>query len=295
MPTKKTRIAVIGAGRIGRVHAENIARLIPEAELVGVSDVKKEAADLLAKELGTKSHVDYHDFLNDPSIDAIAICSSTDTHAQIIQEAAKKKKHIFCEKPIDLNLEKIRISLTVVKESGVIFQLGFNRRFDPNFRRVAELVKKGELGTPQIVKITSRDPSPPPAEYVAVSGGMFLDMTIHDFDMARYLMGDEVVEVHTMGAVLIDPAIGKAGDVDTATIQLRYKSGALGIIDNCRKAVYGYDQRVEVFGSKGCAQASNVAPNNVQMWMGDNVKQDLPHHFFIERYREAYLVELREF
>ena len=200
--------------------------------------------------------------MEDPNIDAVFICSSTDTHSPISIEAAKAGKHIFCEKPIDHDLDKIQEVLKAVKESGVKYQVGFNRRFDRNFKHVRDVVAGGGIGDVQIVKVTSRDPEAPPISYVKVSGGIFVDMTIHDFDMVRYLSGSEVEEVSTFGACLVDPAIGQAGDVDTCIITLRFKNGALGVIDNSRQAVYGYDQRVEVFGSKGMIAAENETPNN---------------------------------
>ena len=193
-------------------------------------------------------------------MDAVIICSSTDTHSKIIEEAAAHGKHIFCEKPIDLDLKKIENALKAVDKAKVTLQVGFNRRFDPNFKKIRESILEGKIGTPQIVRITSRDPSPPPLEYVKVSGGIFLDMTIHDFDMARFIAGEEVDEVFVHGANLIDPAIKKAGDIDTAVVSMKYKSGALCTIDNSRKAVYGYDQRLEVFGSKGCLISETTLP-----------------------------------
>ncbi|MBZ4644512.1 MAG: iolG, partial [Clostridia bacterium] len=256
--SKKIKVGVIGAGRIGKIHAQSVTYHIPEAEVKTIADVYADKIKDWAHSLGIENVTnDYHDILNDPEIDAVLICSSTDTHSQITIEAAKAGKHIFCEKPIDYDLDRIHAALKAVEEAGVKFQVGFNRRFDHNFKQVRELIKAGKIGEPHIIKITSRDPEPPPVEYVKVSGGIFLDMTIHDFDMARYLSGSEVEEVYAQGAVLVDPAIGEAGDVDTAVITLKFKNGAIGIIDNSRKAVYGYDQRVEVFGSKGCVTVSN--------------------------------------
>ena len=187
--------------------------------------------------------------INHPDVEAVIICSPTDTHAQYIVEAAQAGKHIFCEKPVDLSLPVIQRALDAVAKAGVKLMVGFNRRFDPNFAKIRQLVVDGKIGDPHILKITSRDPAPPPAEYSAVSGGMFMDMTIHDFDMARFIVGSEVTEVYAKSAVLVDEAIGKAGDVDTAIITLTFVNGAIGVIDNSRKAVYGYDQRVEIFGS----------------------------------------------
>lgn len=295
--TRMVGVAVIGVGRIGEVHATNLAHSVNGARLVGVYDRDAVRATAFADRLGggLRTYESLAAIWSDREVDAVAICSSTDTHADLTMQAAQAGKHVFCEKPIDLDVSKIRKALAVVETAGIKLQLGFNRRFDPSFRRVAELVRQGKVGQPHLVRITSRDPAPPPASYVKVSGGMFLDMTVHDFDMARYLVDQEVVEVFAHGAVLVDPAIGEQGDIDTATVSLRYKSGALATIDNSRKAVYGYDQRVEVFGSEGCAQAANVGPNQTEHWTSAGLRRDLPLHFFIERYREAFLSELREF
>jgi myo-inositol 2-dehydrogenase/D-chiro-inositol 1-dehydrogenase len=292
----RINIGVIGAGRIGRVHAENLAYRIPEANLVSISDVFVEAADKLAAELGGLAvYQDPRRILDDESIDAVLICSSTDTHARLIEEAAQAGKEIFCEKPIALDLAKIDRALAAVEEAGVKLQIGFNRRFDANFRRVREIVANGEIGQPHILRITSRDPAPPPIAYVKVSGGMFLDMTIHDFDMARFLVGSEVEEIYAAGGVLVDPAIGEAGDVDTALVTLRFENGTLGTIDNSRQAVYGYDQRVEVFGSKGSVAADNVYPNSATISNAQQVHRDLPLNFFMDRYIDSYVAEVRAF
>ncbi|MBI4425593.1 MAG: Gfo/Idh/MocA family oxidoreductase, partial [Elusimicrobia bacterium] len=217
------------------------------------------------------------------------------THAALVEAAARAGKHVFCEKPLDLDPVRIRTWLEAVARAGVRLQLGFNRRFDAQFQRVAALVRDGSLGSPQLLRITSRDPAPPPREYLARSGGLFLDMAIHDFDMARFLTGDEDGEVSAAGAALVDPAARELGDWDTAVTTLRFRGGALAAVDNSRQAVYGYDQRVEVFGSKGCALAPNVAPNAVSRWTADGSSRDPAHRFFIDRYREAYLAELTEF
>jgi myo-inositol 2-dehydrogenase / D-chiro-inositol 1-dehydrogenase len=290
------RVGVIGAGRIGKLHAQNLATLIPGAQLAAIADIDLPAAQELAIKLNVPTVVaDYHALLQDPAIDAIVICSATDTHACIVEEAAAAHKHIFCEKPIDLNLAKIDRALAVVAQAGVKLQVGFNRRFDPNFRKVREVVASGKIGEPQLLRITSRDPAPPPPEYVKVSGGIFLDMTIHDFDMARYLVGGEVTEVYAMGGVLVDPRIGAAGDVDTAVTVLRFANGALGTIDNSRKAVYGYDQRVEVFGSGGAVSVTNSTPDSAVVSDAGGTHGALPLYFFLERYAESFLAELRQF
>jgi myo-inositol 2-dehydrogenase/D-chiro-inositol 1-dehydrogenase len=284
-------------GRIGKVHAENIAYSMPQARLKAVADPKMSpATEAWVKELGVASVLtDPAALLADEEIEAVLICSSTDTHADLVILAARAGKHIFCEKPVDLTVPKVRAALEAVQSAGVKLQVGFNRRFDHNFRRLRELVESGEVGEPHLVRISSRDPAPPPPDYIAVSGGIFLDMTIHDFDMARFQMGSEVVEVHADGAVLIDSAIGSAGDVDTAIVTLRFASGALGVIDNSRKATYGYDQRVEVFGSKGSAAAENDTSTTVKLANESGVTADKPLYFFLERYKEAYVAEMRAF
>ena len=295
-PSEKIRFGVIGAGRIGKIHAENLATRILEAEVAAIADVNLPAA----QETAGRLHIplvleDYHAILSDPSIDAVAICSSTDTHSRMIVEAAEAGKQIFCEKPIDYDLAKIDAALAAVRKAGVKLQIGFNRRFDPNFRKVREMIAEGKIGQLHILRITSRDPAPPPISYVRVSGGMFLDMTIHDFDMARYLSGSEVTEVYTAAGVMVDSQIGAAGDVDTAVITLRFKNGAIGTIDNSRQAVYGYDQRVEVFGSKGMVAVANNLPDTHVFSTADGVHSSKPLYFFLERYTESFIAEMKEF
>ncbi|MBI5302149.1 MAG: inositol 2-dehydrogenase [Chloroflexi bacterium] len=288
-------LGVLGAGRIGRVHAENLAYRIPGVKLLAVADVIPDAAKKLAADLDIPSAFDNpRPILDDKEIDAVVICTSTDTHAQLIEDAARAGKHIFCEKPIALDLAKIDRALVAVQRAGIKMQLGFNRRFDPSFKRVRDLVAAGGIGTPHILRITSRDPAPPPIAYVKVSGGIFLDMTIHDFDMARFLLG-EVESVYAAGGVLVDPAIGEAGDLDTAVITLQFANGAIGVIDNSRKAVYGYDQRIEVFGSAGVAMANNQTPDTVVTSDLVGVHSAKPLHFFVERYADAYVAEMSEF
>ncbi len=294
--SSKVNVGLIGAGRIGRLHAEHLAFRIPDANLLAVSDIILEAAQKCAANLGIPTATqDHRIIMKNPDIKAVVVCSSTDTHAQMIEEAAAAGKHIFCEKPIAHDLGEIDRALAAVEEAGVKLQIGFNRRFDPNFRRVRELVATGKIGEPHILRITSRDPAPPPIEYIKVSGGIFLDMTIHDFDMARYLIGSEVEEIYAAAGVMVDPAIGEAGDVDTAVITLRFENGVIGTIDNSRQAVYGYDQRVEVFGSGGCASADNNYPNTAVISDGQSVHRDLPLNFFIERYVESYVAEMKAF
>lgn len=293
---KNLNVGLIGAGRIGKVHAETIAFGLPQATLLAVTDINRKAAEEVAQRCGIPRVVDRaEDIMSDPEIDAVLICSSTDTHSGLVVAAAEAGKHIFCEKPVDLTLDKIDRALEAVKKAGVKLQIGFNRRFDANFARVRHAIASGEIGTPHLMHIISRDPGPPPIEYVKVSGGMFLDMTIHDFDMARFLIGDEVEEIYTAGAVLVDPEIGKAGDIDTALIVLRFKNGVIGTIDNSRKAVYGYDQRVEVLGSKGAIATGNNYPNQAVVSTGESVRRDLPLNFFMDRYTESFANELRAF
>jgi myo-inositol 2-dehydrogenase/D-chiro-inositol 1-dehydrogenase len=292
----KIKTGVIGAGRIGRLHAENIVNNIRGAEIKAIADINTENVKEWANELGINNvYDDYRRIIADPEIEAVLICSSTDTHAQIIIEAANAGKHIFCEKPIDFSIDRIYEALDAVGKNGVKLQIGFNRRFDHNFKKVRDLVKEGEIGTPHIIRITSRDPEPPPIEYVKRSGGIFLDMTIHDFDMARYLSGSDVVEVYTNAAVLVDPAIGEAGDADTAVISLKFANGAIGVIDNSRKAAYGYDQRVEVFGSEGCVTVSNDTPTSAVLSTQSGVISDKPKYFFLERYQDSFVTEMRAF
>jgi myo-inositol 2-dehydrogenase/D-chiro-inositol 1-dehydrogenase len=290
------RFGVIGAGRIGRLHARHLSHRIARADLVMVSDVVEEAARRCAQECRiAQCSRDYHDILQHPDIEAVLICSSTDTHAQIIEEAASAGKHIFCEKPIDHDLRKIDRALAAVERAGVLLQVGFNRRFDANYRRVRQAVERGEIGEPCLMHIVSRDPGPPPIEYIKVSGGIFLDMTIHDFDMARFLIGSEVEEVYTAGTVRVAPAIGEAGDLDTLIITLKFTNGVIATIDNSRKAVYGYDQRVEVFGSKGCISIANNYPNTATIQTEDSIRRDLPLNFFLDRYVDSYLDEIDQF
>lgn len=296
MKNNKLRFGVIGAGRIGKIHSEILATRLFDTQVAAIADVNLPAAQHAAERLHIPTAVaDYHTILRDPSIDAVAICSSTDTHARLIVEAAQAGKHIFCEKPIDYDLAKIDQALEAVEKAGVKLQIGFNRRFDPNFRKVRAMVAEGKIGKPHILRITSRDPAPPPIEYVKVSGGIFLDMTIHDFDMARYLMGCEVEEVYVAGGVLVDPKIGEAGDIDTALVVLHFENGAVGSIDNSRQAVYGYDQRVEVFGSGGMVAANNNTPDNDVYANADGVHIAKPLYFFLERYMDSFIEEMRQF
>ena len=274
--TEVVNIGIIGAGRIGKVHAANLVHRLPDARVLVVADVMEDAARELAGRLGIPGYAsDPRAVIENPDIEAVLICSATDTHAALIIEAAEAGKHIFCEKPIAHSLAEIDRALNAVARAGVKMQVGFNRRFDANFRRIRRAIESGEIGEPAILHIISRDPGPPSLDYIRVSGGMFLDMTIHDFDMARYLIGSEIEEVYVQAGVTVDPAIGEAGDVDTAVTLLRFANGVIGTIDNCRRASYGYDQRVEVFGSKGAIRAENNYPNTTILSDGQSVRSEL--------------------
>ena len=286
-------ICQFGAGRIGAIHAGNIARH-PDARLHIVVDTDRAAAESLAGRYGA-SVGDQAAALADPAVDAVVIASATDTHADLVEAAAHAGKAVFCEKPLDLDRSRAEACLAVAQQSGVPLMVGFNRRFDPNFARFEQHIRDGRIGNLELLTITSRDPTPPPISYVRVSGGLFRDMMIHDFDMARWLSGEEPVEVFAAAGVLIDPAIGEAGDVDTAVVTLRLRSGALCQISNSRRAVYGYDQRIEALGSKGALRAENVVESTVSLAGADGIVSEKPLHFFLERYAEAYRRELDHF
>ncbi|HPF53620.1 MAG TPA: inositol 2-dehydrogenase [Eubacteriales bacterium] len=292
-------VGIIGAGRIGQVHAKSIITGVDEANILAIADpYLSPAAEKWAKSVGIPNiYRDYKLIINDERIDAVLICSSTDTHAQISIEAIQAGKHVFCEKPIDQKLDRIAEVEAALKASPrkLKYQVGFNRRFDHNFRALRKAVQDGRIGEVQFVRVSSRDPEPPPAGYVKGSGGIFLDMMIHDFDMVGYLSGHKVEEVYAKGAVLIDPAIGEAGDVDTATVSLRLDNGALALIDNSRKSVYGYDQRAEVFGSKGSVQNANDLPSTAVISTVEGVTAEKPLWFFLQRYMSSYQAEVRSF
>ena len=292
----KLKIGIVGAGRIGNVHAESITYHIPEAEVVMVTDVIEENAKKLAARFGIpKYSADYMDIVNDPEIDAVLVCSPTPTHADITIAALNAGKHVFCEKPVHTSIERIRDVAAAAEKSGKKLQIGFNRRFDHNHRHVQELAKCGALGNVEIIKITSRDPEPPSPEYAASSGGLYIDMMIHDFDMAMFLADSDVTEVYAMGTSLVDKRIGEAGDVDTAIVTLTFENGALGVIDNSRRAAYGYDQRVEVFGSLGMAADENDGDSTVKVSTAAGVVSDKPQFFFLERYMASFTEEMRQF
>ncbi len=289
-------IGIIGAGRIGQLHASNLVHHIHNANVVAITDVNEAAARQTAADLQIPNIVSSHDdLLARSDVDAVLICSSTDTHAGFIEAAARAGKHIFCEKPIAFDLSEIDRALETVAKAGVKLQIGFNRRFDANAQRMKAGIDAGEVGQVHRLHIISRDPSPPPITYVSRSGGMFVDMTIHDFDMARFLMGCEATEIYTVAGVMVNPEIGEAGDVDTAVITMKFENGAIVTIDNSREAVYGYDQRIEVFGSGGSLESSNLQPDHVTRRSSKAVSNAKPLYFFLERYNQSFVVELQSF
>lgn len=292
---KPISLAILGAGRIGRLHARLITHQIDEIRVAGIYDIVPDLAEKTGARLGIPAASSLEGLITDPGIDAVAICSSTDSHMEHMTAAAAAGKAVFCEKPLSLNLEEVDRGLAAVEAAGVPLQVGFNRRFDPSHRAVAEAVRNGEVGEVQLVRITSRDPEPPPLPYIKVSGGIFLDMTIHDFDMARFVTGSEVNEVFAKGDVLSDPAIGEAGDLDTAAVMLAHDNGALTMIDNSRRAAYGYDQRVEAFGSAGMAVSDNPPVTTSTIRTAGGGRTSVLPYFFEERYIPSYLAEWRAF
>lgn len=288
------RIAVAGVGRIGRMHAGIIARDIKGASLAGVFDVNVRAADQVAEEFRVPV-MTLEEIFTSTEVDAVAICSSTDTHVDLIERAAAAGKAIFCEKPISLDLQQVDRALATVDASGVPFMVGFNRRFDPTHAAVQRAVADGSIGAVHLARISSRDPAPPPIEYIKVSGGIFVDMMIHDFDMARFVVGSPVVSVFAQGAVRVDPAIGEAGDLDTAVVTLTHADGAITTIDNSRQAVYGYDQRLEVFGSAGMALSENPTADTAVIFTAERRRGSVLPYFFLERYTASYLHEWEAF
>ncbi|MBE0685611.1 MAG: inositol 2-dehydrogenase [Anaerolineaceae bacterium] len=291
----KVNVAVIGTGRMGSVHVANLVRNIPEANLVAICDIRLDVAQQVADDLGIERVVQYyHELLNDSQIEAVLIATSTNTHADIIMDCANAGKHIFCEKPLALELDSIDKALLAVKKAQVKLQVGFNRRFDKSFQKVREIVHSGEIGRPSILRITNRDPELPNKEFLKVSGGMFLDMTIHDFDMARFQIG-EVEEVYAIGNVMIDLELNSFGDIDTDIVTLKFENGAIGAIDNSRQAVYGYDQRLEVFCLNGMAKADNEMENTVTMGNTSGFSASRLPFFFMQRYAPCYVEEVRQF
>jgi myo-inositol 2-dehydrogenase/D-chiro-inositol 1-dehydrogenase len=288
------RIGLLGAGRIGQIHARSAAAH-KIAKLASVFDVDAKAAAAIAAETGASVAKSIAEIMGEKNIDAVLICTPTDTHADLIEQAAKAGKAIFCEKPVDLSAERVRACLKVVADTKAKLMIGFNRRFDPSFATLQKRLAAGEVGKVELVTILSRDPGPPPISYIKHSGGMFRDMMIHDLDMARFLLGEEPVEVSAMASCLVDPAIGQAGDIDTAVVTLKTKSGRLCQISNSRRATYGYDQRIEVHGSGGMLRAHNLHPTTVEKATGDGFASDPTLHFFLERYAAAYRAEMDTF
>ncbi len=286
------RFAVLGAGRIGKVHAGTIAKS-DRASVALVADAIPDAAAVLAASVGAKTATVDEAIASD--VDAILICTPTDTHADLIEAAARAGKAILCEKPVSLSVERIEACLPVVEKAGVPLMIGFNRRFDPNFASLQKRLRAGDVGDVELVTIISRDPAPPPVSYIERSGGLFRDMMIHDFDMARFLVGEEFVTVHALGGALVDKAIGTAGDVDTASVQMQTASGKIAVITNSRRATYGYDQRLEVHGSKGMLRAGNVHMTTLERADGAGFTQDVIQNFFIDRYVAAYAAEVNSF
>lgn len=296
MKNGEVQVGLIGAGHIGRVHAANLSLRIPGVRIAAVTDVQREAAQEIANQYNIGEVADRADeIFRDPEVDAVLICTPADTHVELIAQAAAAGKQIFCEKPISHSLEEADRALAAVRADQVRLQIGFNRRFDSNFARVRKAITDGEVGRPIHLHIFSRDPAPPSIDYIRSSGGIFLDMTIHDFDMVRFLMGEEPEEIYAAGSVMTDPEIGSAGDFDSVLIVLRFGSGAVAVIDNARRASYGYDQRVEVFGSVGKIETGNCYPNQATISDAASVRRDLPLYFFMERYTESFVQEMREF
>jgi myo-inositol 2-dehydrogenase / D-chiro-inositol 1-dehydrogenase len=288
-------MGVIGAGRIGSTHARLLAGEVPGARVAAVNDARPEVARALGAELGVRTLPSAAELLAAPDVDAVAICSSTDSHAALLLAAAEAGKPVFCEKPVSLHLDDMDRALAAVEEAGVPFQIGFNRRFDPAHASVRAAVVAGTVGEPHLVRITSRDPEPPSLSYVLVSGGIFLDMTIHDFDMARFVSGSEVVEVFARGALRVQESYARAHDVDTAVVTLTHESGCLTVIDNSRQAAYGYDQRVEVLGSRGMAASENPLVHSGLVRTAEGTRTPVPQGFFLERYRQSYVAQWTAF
>jgi myo-inositol 2-dehydrogenase/D-chiro-inositol 1-dehydrogenase len=289
----KLETVVFGAGRIGKIHAANLA-VQPGVSLKYVVDVHEESARQLAAQHGATT-TSIEAALADPSIKAVIIASSTDTHSDLIQRSAAAGKAIFCEKPVDLTLERARACAAAVGKAGVLCMIGFQRRFDPTFNALKDRLDAGEIGTPEMLMVTSRDPGPPPISYIKLSGGIFKDMLIHDFDIFRWILADEAVSVYATGSSLVDPAIGEAGDLDSAVVTIRTRSGRLCQINASRRSAYGYDQRFEILGSGGMLQAGNHRPTEVTSSTASNISGDKPENFFLERYRAAYAREMAHF
>ena len=287
------RIGLLGCGRIGQVHARAI-KALEGATVTSVADAMPDAAQALAATTGADVR-DVDAILSAPDIDAVVIGTPTDSHFDQIMGAARNGKAIFCEKPVDMSVDNIRACMDAVSAAGVPFLTGFNRRFDPNFASLRARIRAGDIGAVELVSITSRDPAPPPLSYIERSGGLFRDMMIHDFDMARFLMGEEFVRLQAVGSALVDPAIGAAGDVDTAAVILTTASGRICQISNSRRAAYGYDQRIEVHGERGMLRAENQLETTVELASASGFARAPAQHFFLERYEAAYLAEMTHF
>lgn len=287
-------IALFGAGRIGQVvHAVNIAAH-PQTRLYSVIDPFAENAQKIADKYGCQIQT-VEQAMQDNNIDAVLIASATDTHADLIEQAALAGKAIFCEKPVHLDMERVKACLKTVEAQKIPLFIGFNRRYDPQFKLLKERLEKGEIGKPESLLIISRDPAPPPVEYIKVSGGLFRDMTIHDFDMVRFIMGEEPESIYATGSNIVDPAIGAAGDIDTAFVVMRFPSGAMATISNTRRSGYGYDQRIELHGEKGVLSAKNIYENTVECWTDEGCTYAKPEFFFLQRYEAAYKAEWEHF
>lgn len=291
---RTVRIGLIGAGRIGRMHAELLARRVPGASLGAVYDLHAPFATEVSALLGVPVAQSVEELLGS-DVDAVAICSSADTHVDLMVAAAEAGKAVFCEKPVSLFLDELERGLDAIEAHGAPFQVGFNRRFDPAHASVQQAVASGQIGEPLLVRISSRDPEPPSLDYVRTSGGLFLDMTIHDFDMARFVTGSEVVEVFARGGIRVAPAFAEAGDIDTAMVTLVHENGCLTAIDNCRATAYGFDQRVEAFGSGGMAASENPPAHSGVLTTADGTHRPSLPHFFLERYLPSYEREWQAF
>ena len=289
------KVAVVGLGRIGQVHLQNLLFYCPDVEVVGVVDPNEEALETTKKFRLEYVGKDLQELINKKKLDAVFICSSTDTHAGFIEIASNAGIHCFCEKPIDMDLVKVEKILKIVEENKTKLMVAFNRRFDEGFRQIRDKVQKGDLKDVYTLKITSRDPSPPKVSYIRRSGGLFMDMMIHDFDMARYVIGSEVERVYTLAGNLVDPIIGESGDVDTAVVVLKFSNGVIGTIENCRQSAYGYDQRVEVHGRGGMLTTDNLHSNNHQFYSQQSISKPRLQTFFLERYAQAYRDEVKSF
>lgn len=289
------KIGVAGCGRIGKLHINNLINAVPGVQVVAAADPmmdKSGAREWLAERGITNASADFMDLINNPKIDAVFVCTSTDTHCDVATAAVQAGKHVFCEKPIDYDIDRIKHLLTLVEKKGVKFQVGFNRRFDHNHKAVADAVHNGSIGDPHIVMVSSRDPEPPPTSYVAVSGGIFYDMMIHDFDMVRYITGSEALEISATGSCLVNPNLQKESgipDVDTAVVTMKMANGCIAVISNSRQAVYGFDQRIEVFGSKGMVSDGNDLRNTATVLTKDGAHSEKTLWFFLERYNQTYI------